>query len=590
VAHKFALIIGNDQYDDPMLSRLVAPGSDISAIASVLRDKEIGGFDYVEELLNSNESAIKKSIAKIAYARQPEDLLLVYFSGHGMLDDEGRLYLAVKETELQYLSATALPATFIDEELKRSYSRRQIIVLDCCHGGAIGVGAKAALGANVDTKSAFSATGFGRVVLTATDATQYAWEGDQIRGEGQNSVFTKHLVNGLTSGAADREPDGVISVDEWFDYASKMVRLQRPKQTPRKFIYDQDGPMMLIARNPRAQLALSTRSQLTETVAHTVTGILLPPPSEEILRDHLILAERVLLEDSVTIFIGDDANVYNRDEKSTWQAGSTFLPSNSELAGFLADQFGYPGSGRMELSAVLDYCADRCTRVLDNIFAATYDATSLHQFVGQLIRMRRRKLQTSLTLVTTNYDDSLERYLETQRQSFHSFGPTHGRGFQYTAPDGARSNADRKAYIRRDGLPIILHLLGGIDRAEPHASVYFSPDTWNFRWNLADQLPAVLRANFSESALVSLGFGSHHNRAEQLLFRSVRENRLVRRGEASFEGWAVLNYPEAQDELFWRRPYLALITLRLSDYISTLAEALAQKTAVDKNLANETNT
>jgi hypothetical protein len=35
------------------------------------------------------------------------------------------------------------------------------------------------------------------VVLTATDSTQYAWEGDEVIGEAENSVYTHYLVQGL---------------------------------------------------------------------------------------------------------------------------------------------------------------------------------------------------------------------------------------------------------------------------------------------------------------------------------------------------------------------------------------------------------
>ena len=52
------------------------------------------------------------------------------------------------------------------------------------------------------------------MVLTATDSTQYAWEGDQITGEGLNSIFTRHLIHGLRSGEADLDQDGLVTLDE----------------------------------------------------------------------------------------------------------------------------------------------------------------------------------------------------------------------------------------------------------------------------------------------------------------------------------------------------------------------------------------
>ncbi len=46
-----ALIIGGDDYADPGLARLRAPASDARALAHVLQDPAIGGFD-VRTLLN----------------------------------------------------------------------------------------------------------------------------------------------------------------------------------------------------------------------------------------------------------------------------------------------------------------------------------------------------------------------------------------------------------------------------------------------------------------------------------------------------------------------------------------------------------
>src|SRR5256886_4070141 len=51
--------------------------------------------------------------------------------------------------------------------------------------------------------------GRGRVVLTATSATQLAWEGDEPTSP---SIFTRYLVRGLKTGEADSNKDGSITV------------------------------------------------------------------------------------------------------------------------------------------------------------------------------------------------------------------------------------------------------------------------------------------------------------------------------------------------------------------------------------------
>ena len=136
--------------------------------------------------------------------------------------------------------------------MDRSFSKRQVLVLDCCHSGAFAHGAKAAQGVSVGTAEAFEGTGLGRVVLTATDSTQYAWEGDQIIGDAQNSLFTHFLIEGLKTGAADRDDDGVVTVDELYDYVREQVVNTTPRQTPHKWSYRQQGDIVL-AQNPFAK-------------------------------------------------------------------------------------------------------------------------------------------------------------------------------------------------------------------------------------------------------------------------------------------------------------------------------------------------
>lgn len=240
---KFAIIIGNTEYSDPGLAQLTAPGKDAEDFARVLKDTEIGAFDQVNIVLNQSSSASIEAIDEFFDQRMPDDLLVLYFSGHGVRDELGALYLAVKNTIRSRLRSTAIKSDYIREAMDQSRSRRQVLVLDCCNSGAFAQGTKAATGVSIGTASAFEG-GFGRVILTASDSTQFAWEGDKVIGETDNSLFTHYLVEGL-EGKADRNGDGQITVDELYDYAYEKVRLATPKQTPSKFSTRQQGEIVL---------------------------------------------------------------------------------------------------------------------------------------------------------------------------------------------------------------------------------------------------------------------------------------------------------------------------------------------------------
>ena len=279
-AGKFALVIGNSHYDDPAISQLTMPGQDAEKLAEVLKSAEIGGFDQVTELIDQPEGALRKAIAHFFADRQKEDLLLLYFSGHGVLDDQGLLYFAAKDTEHQSLSATAVPASFVRQEMDRSYSRRQVLVLDCCHSGAFGRGAKGVRGASVGTATRFEVEGYGRVVLTASDFTQYAWEGDHVEGQAASSLFTRFLVEGLRTGEADQDGDGQVEADEWYDYAYRQVSEATPKQKPQKFADRVEGPLV-IAHSPRGVTKLTVLpSELRQALEDTRSFVRLGAVSE----------------------------------------------------------------------------------------------------------------------------------------------------------------------------------------------------------------------------------------------------------------------------------------------------------------------
>ncbi|MEO8358193.1 MAG: caspase family protein [Chloroflexota bacterium] len=244
---KYALIIGNNRYDDQKLAQLKTPAADSQALAKVLGDKAIGSFDEVTPLINQTETQVRRAISTFLINKKPDDLVLLYFSGHGILDDRGRLYLALRDTQVNLLKATSIPSSFLADEMDSCRSKRQILVLDCCHSGAFARGTKGEQKAITETT--FEGSGFGRVVLTASDSTQYALEGDQVIKQTELSLFTHFLLEGLKTGEADVNNDGHISLDEWYDYTYDKVVSETPRQVPHKWSYNQQGDL-IIARNP----------------------------------------------------------------------------------------------------------------------------------------------------------------------------------------------------------------------------------------------------------------------------------------------------------------------------------------------------
>jgi hypothetical protein len=229
VQGRYALIVANSGYDDAKLSRLRSPATDASELARVLHDPEIGAFD-VELSVDEAEHVLRRRIGRFFADRKRDDLLFLHFSCHGLKDDSGHLYFATADTEVDHLEATAISAEFVSRQMTRSRSRKVVALLDCCYSGAIARGLQFRAGAKVDVEDHLG--GHGRVVITASSAMEYAFEGDELTGEGSPSLFTTAVVRGLESGEADRDQDHLISVDDLYDYVCEQIREVTPHQRP----------------------------------------------------------------------------------------------------------------------------------------------------------------------------------------------------------------------------------------------------------------------------------------------------------------------------------------------------------------------
>jgi hypothetical protein len=244
---RIALIVAVDRYHDPQLTRLRSPSRDAGELAKVLADPAIGGFE-VSVLNNEPEHIIRRRIDALFADRAPADTILLHIACHGVKDEDGHLYLASTDTEVGHLASTAVPAEFVCARMDHSRSRQIMLFLDCCYSGAISREMFARGDDAVHVADVFSGDGRGRVIITASSALEYAFEGGEIAGAPQASVFTSAMLRGLRTGEADLDGDGYITVDEIYDYVYDKVRAVTPRQTPGKWDFVQG--VIVVARSP----------------------------------------------------------------------------------------------------------------------------------------------------------------------------------------------------------------------------------------------------------------------------------------------------------------------------------------------------
>lgn len=237
---RHALLVAVGEYEDARLNALRSPQQDVTRLAAVLEDPAVGGFDSVRVVVDAPDHEIRRALEDVLAERSSDDLVLVYFSCHGLKTPRQRLYFAASNTRQDRPSSTAVPRTFVNELFEDCRAAGRVLLLDCCFSGAYGKGIKAAGDAVLDD------VGEGYVVLTASNAFEYAFEEERLSLEApQASVFTDVLLEGLSSGAADLNGDGWVDAQELFNYVHREVRARRAGQTPKFFAHGADAAIRI---------------------------------------------------------------------------------------------------------------------------------------------------------------------------------------------------------------------------------------------------------------------------------------------------------------------------------------------------------
>jgi hypothetical protein len=162
------------------------------------------------------------------------------------MDLKRKLYFAAsssRKVQDELVTSTAVSARNVHDWLQACKAKRQIVILDCCFSGAFG-DLLAQDDGSVDVESVLGAEG--RVVLTSSSSTQYSFQ----QREGKLSVYTTHLIEGITSGAADLDDDGKISTDELYQYTLRKVQEESPGMTPKMIVVKDAGYRLRIANTP----------------------------------------------------------------------------------------------------------------------------------------------------------------------------------------------------------------------------------------------------------------------------------------------------------------------------------------------------
>ena len=255
---KIALLIGVSEYL-PGLNPLPAAEQDVREMQRVLEHPEIGGFNQVQPLTNPSSQDMRIAIETLFTTCARDDLVLLYFSGHGVTDDNNRFYFASRDTQKTdqgLIRSTAVSANAVHDFMEDSRSKRKVVILDCCYSGAFAKGMTAKkLMDVVDIQTQLG--GEGRAILTSSTSTQYSFEqkGSDL------SVHTRYLIEGLETGAADCDEDGAISAEDLHTYTKQKVQEATLAMKPEIYV-SREGFKIFLAQAPIADPAVQFRREV----------------------------------------------------------------------------------------------------------------------------------------------------------------------------------------------------------------------------------------------------------------------------------------------------------------------------------------
>jgi len=252
---------GNRRY------RLTYAHKDAQDLAALLKSKANRfGRVHVAKFLNREATRDKiLSVKELLLQSRVNDEVVIFFAGHGLLDEQLDYYFATADLDFENPSRAGLSYEAIENLLDGIPARKKLLLMDTCHSGEVDKegldGATTEVTATgslphgtIKTRTyrgpqplrtspldasnarrlleemfADLRRGTGAVVISAAGGAEFAIESSKWK----NGVFTCAVLDGLKTAKADANGDGQVQVSELRDYVLDIVpRMTRGQQTP----------------------------------------------------------------------------------------------------------------------------------------------------------------------------------------------------------------------------------------------------------------------------------------------------------------------------------------------------------------------
>lgn len=322
---------------------------------------------------------------------------------------------------------------------------------------------------------------------------------------------------------------------------------------------------------------------------------------------------RHLKQGEVVPFLGAGASLGAATAPAAGAA--VYPPSGSELAEELARESSFPSTSRHDRSDLIKVASfyqeqggrDSLRERLREIFVAQYPWGKVHEFLASI--------EPNLLIVTTNYDDLIERALDHRRKPYHLVVHATDESERAASVMWWKPGAAEPEYFTPAELPLkpvrdgtIVYKMHGTvcrDCADFDSFVVTEDDYIEFlaRMTAGSAVPAKFREYFRRSRFLYLGYGladwnlrvmlknlepqtpgmgggrvsgrgvAEGMQAVKELGRAPGEKtpRVDRAGRRRRKSWAIQYHPSPLERLLWRSRHVDIFEMTVDEFIDGTA-------------------
>jgi DNA-binding SARP family transcriptional activator len=314
--------------------------------------------------------------------------------------------------------------------------------------------------------------------------------------------------------------------------------------------------------------------QLYASILRQESG-LQPEAAQGSEEDHLMDVVKALVGGRLVLVLGPGVNLDGP------------LPDPSEITARLAERFDCPSDRCTDLARAAEYVAlthgvgplyDELHDLLDR----DHEPGPVHRFAAALASYLRDQGQPRQLVVTTSFDNALERALreadeEIDVVSYVALGRFGGK-FVHLGHDGATTVIDLpNAYdgLSLEARTVVLKIHGQVDRTPTRDSESFvvaEDDHIDYlaQAELASVVPVTIAAKLRRSHFLFLGYP-----LEDWSLR-VFLHRVWGRDKVSYRSWAVQPGAGRVERELWRQRGIEVVDAPLQEYVTAVERRLAE--------------